>query len=99
MITFSPSKRALEALAKQLVQNYPDLGDSRRPGNGWEMWFFHTTHATAATGFLEERLKSQRRKLQSKSKTNNEATRDVMGDSSLNWESDNDEGMLSIYNN
>jgi hypothetical protein len=53
----------LEQLAKHLVLQYPKLGDPRRADKGWEMWFFHSVFEKAATGFLEERLKSQRRKL------------------------------------
>ena len=56
----------MELAAKHLVNVYPSLGDPRRTENGWEMWFFHSEYSKAATGFLEERLKSQRRKLKTK---------------------------------
>lgn len=79
----------MEQLAKNLVQKYPKLGDSRRDGNGWEMWFLHSAHAKAATGFLEERLKSQRRKLTSRKETRNIST---LQDLTLNWNSEEEDG-------
>ncbi|CAL8121612.1 unnamed protein product [Orchesella dallaii] len=62
----SPSKLALEQLAKHLVLKYPALGDPRRTEKGWQMWFFHTVTGQGATGFLEDRLKNQRRRLTKK---------------------------------
>jgi hypothetical protein len=62
------------------------------PGeNGWEMWFFHSDYSKAATGFLEERLKSQRRKLKPKQLKK----ADFIGlreNIDLDWTSDQDEG-------
>ncbi len=56
-INYSPSKQAIEQLAKDLVRQYPALGDPTLTGFGYKMWFFNSIHGRAATGFLEERLK------------------------------------------
>ena len=85
---FSPSKKSLEQLAKHLVLKFPDFGDPRR--HGYEMWFFHSPFATSATGFLEERLKNQRKKLNTKSMKDNDD--EMICDCSLNWESEDDQG-------
>ncbi|OXA42106.1 Sterile alpha motif domain-containing protein 3 [Folsomia candida] len=65
----SPSKVALEQLAKDLVLLFPGLGDPRKEGRGYEMWFFHSHHGLGASGFLEDRLKNQRKKVTSNKKT------------------------------
>ncbi|XP_035710550.1 uncharacterized protein LOC118436483 isoform X2 [Folsomia candida] len=85
-----PSKKAMEQLARHLVQRYPSFGDPRRPENGWEMWFFHTHMAPSATGFLEERLKSQRKKMNAK--TTPIVDIDIIfGEPALCWDSDNED--------
>jgi hypothetical protein len=89
VLCFSPSKMALEQLAKHLVLQYPKLGDPRRADKGWEMWFFHSVFEKAATGFLEERLKSQRRKLVP---VKPQKTTVVMREDSLDWDSEEEEG-------
>ncbi|XP_035700458.1 uncharacterized protein LOC118433026 [Folsomia candida] len=85
-----PSKKAMEQLARHLVQRYPCFGDPRRPENGWEMWFFHTHMAPSATGFLEERLKSQRKKMNAKTAPNIDIDIIFM-EPSLCWDSDNED--------
>lgn len=82
----------MEQLAQHLVQIYPCFGDPRRPENGWEMWFFHTAFAQNATGFLEERLKSQRQKMKSKT-TQILPVEYLLEEAFLNWESDYEDGM------
>jgi len=57
---FSPSKHAITQLAKDLCNTYPLLGDPIANENGYTMWFFHASGLPCATGFLEERVKSQR---------------------------------------
>ncbi|OXA39168.1 hypothetical protein Fcan01_26192, partial [Folsomia candida] len=84
-----PSKAAMEQVAKHLVGRYPSFGDVRRPEKGYDMWFFHTPFAPAATGFLEERLKSQRKKLNKKAPI--QAQKVVLfNEDSPSWNSDDD---------
>ena len=93
---FSPSKLAMEQLAKDLVEKYPSFGDARMPSKGFEMWWFHTIHAPVATGFLEERLKNQRRKSaveRKKNKTKDE----IICFAGLDWASDNEDGNFINY--
>ncbi|ODN02959.1 Zinc finger and SCAN domain-containing protein 12 [Orchesella cincta] len=84
----SPSKNALEQLAQHLVSKYPVFGDPRRQELGWQMWFFHTVKGHGATGFLEDRLKNQRKKLAKKREKHVPDTREV---DNLNWDSENDD--------
>lgn len=79
----------MEQVAKHLVLKYPSFGDVRRQERGWEMWFFHTPFAPAATGFLEERLKSQRKKINKKTPTKNLQVV-LFNENSLSWNSDDD---------
>lgn len=79
----------MEQVAKHLVGRYPSFGDVRRPEKGYDMWFFHTPFAPAATGFLEERLKSQRKKLNKKAPI--QAQKVVLfNEDSPSWNSDDD---------
>lgn len=88
---YSPSKEALEQLARNLVNLYPALGDPRKTENGYEMWFFNSPHTQGAVGFLEERLKNQRKNL-AKFKPDK---RNVVDISVLqDWESENEDGWL-----
>jgi hypothetical protein len=80
----------MEELSKDLVQLYPALGDPLRTGGGWKMWFSHSIHAQAASGFLEDRLKNKRKALSKKKPKNNELD---LASYSLAWESENEEGM------
>ncbi|XP_035712958.1 uncharacterized protein LOC118437743 [Folsomia candida] len=80
----------MEQVAKHLVLKYPSFGDVRRQERGWEMWFFHTPFAPAATGFLEERLKSQRKKINKKTPTKNLQVV-LFNENSLSWNSDDDD--------
>ncbi|XP_035707212.1 uncharacterized protein LOC118435347 isoform X2 [Folsomia candida] len=84
-----PSKLAMEQLAKNLVNTYPSFGDPMKGGKGWRMWFNHSIHASAASGFLEERLKNQRKRLAKKKVIN--SFDDESAQYVVNWDSDNDE--------
>jgi hypothetical protein len=80
----------MEQLAKDLVEMYPALGDPRRKGLGYQMWFMNSFEGTAASGFLEERLKYQRRKLTKKvvsQETDSQNDLPV-----LDWDSENENG-------
>ncbi len=59
-------------------------------GGGWKMWFSHSIHAQAASGFLEDRLKNKRKALSKKKPKNNELD---LASYSLAWESENEDGM------
>lgn len=50
----------MSALAKDLCKLYPLLGDPLAKENGYTMWFFFVSGQNCSTGFLEERVKSQR---------------------------------------
>ncbi|CAL8105713.1 unnamed protein product [Orchesella dallaii] len=80
----NPSKNSLEQLARQLVRKYPGLGDPRRSERGWQMWFFHTVKGQGATGFLEDRLKNQRRRLVKKQTKSDRFMEDA---EDINWQS------------
>lgn len=91
MIFYSPSKDALEQLAKDLVRQYPALGHPSKKEFGWQMYFFNSSHGGGPHGFLEERLKSQRKKLHKhKEKVIMESD-----NCSLCWDSE-EEGKLGI---
>lgn len=92
-VNYSPSKLAMEQLAKNLVNTYPSFGDPMKGGKGWRMWFNHSIHASAASGFLEERLKNQRKRLAKKKVIN--SFDDESAQYVVNWDSDNDEGMAT----
>ncbi|OXA49832.1 hypothetical protein Fcan01_15443 [Folsomia candida] len=48
---------------RHLVSAFPSLGDGRKTDKGYAIWFFNSNHISGPTGFLEERLKNQRRRL------------------------------------
>ncbi len=73
-----------------MVRQYPALGDPTLTGFGYKMWFFNSIHGRAATGFLEERLKNQRKILAKKKAASlAPASKDVPG---LKWDSEDEEG-------
>ena len=80
----------MEQLAKHIVSQFPALGDKRKEDGGWQMWFNHSMHAPAASGFLEERLKYKRKRL-SKKKTSLKPT-SLISKVDLNWDSEDDSG-------
>ena len=83
----------MEQVAKDLVQTYPSFGDPRKPGQGWEMWFFNSAHGAGATGFLEDRLKNQRKKKGTKKVTSPIEPFEGF----LDWNSDCDECKWYLY--
>ncbi|CAL8140945.1 unnamed protein product [Orchesella dallaii] len=89
----NPSKNSLEQLARQLVRKYPGLGDPRRSERGWQMWFFHTVKGQGATGFLEDRLKNQRRRLVKKQTKSDRFMEDA---EDINWQSMDEDGKYTF---
>lgn len=81
----------MEQLAKDFVSKYPSFGDPRRPGRGWEMWFFNSAHGAGATGFLEDRLKNQRKKLASAKKV---PANTSYNNDTIDWDSENEDFKL-----
>lgn len=79
----------MEQLALDLVNKYPLLGDPRRKNLGAEMWYFNSAHSSGPMGFLEERIKNQRKKLTKKKAIENKVEDDI---SSLSWDSELEEG-------
>lgn len=92
----SPSKVALEQLAKDLVLLFPGLGDPRKEGRGYEMWFFHSHHGLGASGFLEDRLKNQRKKVTSNKKT--QLNTESLDATFLDWSSEIEDGKMVLFN-
>ncbi|OXA48191.1 Tigger transposable element-derived protein 6 [Folsomia candida] len=84
----SPSKQAMQQLAVDLVNKYPLLGDPRRKNLGAEMWYFNSAHSQGSTGFLEERIKNQRKKLTKKKIIEKTVEIDIYP---LPWDSEFDE--------
>lgn len=83
-------------LAVDLVHRFPALGDPTRSSLGSSMWFCAAAHSPSGpTGFLEERLKNQRRKL-AKSKKN-PSSREANDMKFLNYDSDNDFGETKYH--
>lgn len=80
----------MEELAKDLVKQYPTLGDPRREGNGWDIWFFHSVHGLGASGLLEDRLKNQRKLRVAKQRAINPPEDSTF----LNWVSEDEDGRL-----
>ncbi|XP_035712266.1 uncharacterized protein LOC118437400 [Folsomia candida] len=84
----SPSKEALHQLALDLVTSYPELGDSRKKNFGSTMWFQNITHGSGSPGYLMERIKNQRKKLESRKNTDYHDETDIL---SSCWDSELDD--------
>lgn len=83
----------MEQLAKNLVQAFPGFGDPLKTGKGWEMWFNHSIHGGAASGFLEERLKNQRKQMAKRRQLQNLEDNDCAS-YLLKWESEDEDGKI-----
>ncbi|XP_035701272.1 uncharacterized protein LOC118433446 isoform X2 [Folsomia candida] len=87
-----PSKQAMDQMAKDLVGKYPALGDPRRKHLGYQMWFMGSSDGSPASGFLEERLKNQRKKISDKKLLSTSATKcNELDLPVLNWISDDED--------
>lgn len=53
-------------MAKDLVNIYPAFGDNRFEGNGFEIWYQAAENNIQASGYLQDRLQNQRRKLKAR---------------------------------
>lgn len=92
---YSPSKQAMDQMAKDLVGKYPALGDPRRKHLGYQMWFMGSSDGSPASGFLEERLKNQRKKISDKKLLSTSATKcNELDLPVLNWISDDEDGEI-----
>lgn len=58
----------MTSIAKDLVNLYPGLGNTREVDGGYEIWYFNTTGYTHASGYLHEKLTNQRRNLTGRTK-------------------------------
>ncbi|XP_035713852.1 uncharacterized protein LOC118438145 [Folsomia candida] len=83
----NPSKQAMEHLAVDLVKSYPSLGDPRKKSLGACMWYQSSAFGGGPAGFLEERLKNQRKKLE----LNHVDIVDNVDICTLSWDSENEE--------
>lgn len=79
----------MEQLANDLVAKFPVFGDPRRKNKGAEMWYFNSAYTNGPKGFLEDRLKNQRKKIAKKKPAPSLMDEDVC---SLSWESELEEG-------
>lgn len=92
---FSPSKQAMEQLAENLVTTYPALGDPRKKHLGASMWYQNISHGPGPRGFLEERLKNQRKKMEIAQRSMSIEEIDI---SPFSWESECEDGRIYISN-
>jgi len=85
----SPSKHAMSVLARNLCNLYPLFGDPLANENGCSMWFFTAAGLQCATGFLEERVKSQREAFKKKSGLCGAKLKNLKTVDQSSWESEN----------
>lgn len=83
----------MEQLAENLVTTYPALGDPRKKHLGATMWYQNISRGQGPRGFLEERLKNQRKKLETVQRS---ISIDEVDISSFSWESECDDGTVDI---
>jgi len=69
----------LLGLAKDLVKLYPSLGCPGESENGFELWYYVPSGAAHATGYLFEKVQTQRKKYLSKEKTHQQEEKDESG--------------------
>lgn len=86
----------MEQLARHLVSAFPSLGDGRKTDKGYAIWFFNSNHISGPTGFLEERLKNQRRRLTKLKRKLVPSTNS--NDTALDWNSEFEDGNFPYFN-